>query len=505
MKPKSGPPIELASETLHIHIVGIGGSGMRAIAKVLIEMGHQVSGSDMAATRYTSALETLGATVYIGHCATQIADADIITYSTAIPKNNPERSAAQESAKPTLSRSQILQAITKCAKSVILVAGTHGKTTTSSMLVSALEGCGANPSFILGADHANYQTGARWVDGSVMVVEADESDGTFLNLDGDAAVVTSLDPDHLDYYRSNENLEQAFVDFVTSIDGPVAICSEPGHARNLYERVVSENNPSTDGHERLEMLDYSTRAEAALQIESLGTGAGSTQKLRAKIKPNVTTKAAADVSGTHEVLFELALPGLHNILNAAGALTVATAMGYEVSESASGLTAYKGISRRFEHVGTVEGVEIYDDYAHLPAEASAAIEAGVSLKAQRLIVAFQPHRYSRTRDIGPEFATSFNNADLVYITEIYPAGEKPITGISGKNIYRDVSQERKKIWAELNRGETYWAKDLEELTEMLTVQSRSGDVILTLGAGDVTELGPRLISALGKDFKDDHD
>lgn len=454
----SEQPLELSTAKLVIHIVGIGGAGMRAIAKVLIEMGHQVTGSDIYATEHVKALRELGVTVHVGHSPDVVTGVDLVAHSSAIGPDNIELETARTLEIPVVDRATLLGSIVRMAPKTVLVAGTHGKTTTSALTVCALEEAGAKPSFIVGADIAKFGTGARWVDGSVLVVEADESDGTFLKLEADAAVLTSVDPDHLDFYGSVANLESAFVHFIKSVDGPVVLCADDPDARRIMEEYVdNESN----------IVTYGTTPDCAFRISDITSAEG---------------KTSATVGSNR---FEIALPGVHNVLNATAALSIGVQLGYEPDSLAEGITRFAGVSRRFERIGSVGGVTVIDDYAHLPAEVLAVTRAARCAYEGSVRVVFQPHRYTRTRDIGEQFSNSFEAVTQLYITKLYPAGEKPIDGVSAKNLFDAVQHDNKD-----------WIPELDDVVQRLINSAQRGDVIMTLGAGDVTQASREIVTGL---------
>ena len=453
-------PIDLSRQR-SIHIVGIGGAGMRAIARILLAMGHRVSGSDRAASPHLDELAALGAGVVAGHDRAHGADADLVTRSTAVPDTNPDIAGAIERGTPIYSRAEILAAIVS-SRPAILVAGTHGKTTTSSMLSVLLDHAGLTPSFVIGSDVTHFGTGARWGSSEHFVVEADESDGTFLTLPGAHAIVTSLDPDHLEFYGSAERLQAAFCAFVDEIAGVTAVCVDDPDTHVLIDRPG--------------VVTYGTTADADLRIGQI------------HITSDITR---FEVSWRGQTLgpVTVGLPGTHNALNAAGALTIALELGVSFDDASAGLARFTGVARRFEVRGDHLGVRLVDDYAHLPAEVEAAVATAKSGPWNRVIAAYQPHRYSRTQALGATFATSFRGVDHLVLTDIYPSGEEPRSGVSGRIVYDAVT-------AACPDLSVSWQPTLDEVAEHLAASLGPGDLCLTMGAGDLTTVPDRVIDLL---------
>ena len=444
----------------HIHVVGIGGAGMRAIARVLLEMGHVVSGSDRAASVHLDRLADLGATVMVGHDQANIADADLITRSTAVPDTNVEVEAALVTGRMVLSRAEILSALTRI-RPAILVAGTHGKTTTSSMLAVLLEDAGEQPSFVIGSDVDFFGTGARWTAGDSFVVEADESDGTFLALEGAHAIVTSLDPDHLEFYGDASRLGAAFVAFVEQTTGTTAVC------------IDDPDNEILAGLEGVVTYGVTDRADLQLAEVTVERDA---------------TSFHATWMGRDLGQVRVGLPGLHNALNAAGALTVALSLGVDAGKAIAGLAEFGGVARRFETRAEVGGVRFVDDYAHLPAEVEAAVRTAKAGPWNRVIAAYQPHRFSRTEALGTTFSTSFQGVDHLVLTDIYPSGEAPRPGVTGKIVHDAVVEACPDL-------SVSWQPTLDDVVHHLAATLGPGDLCLTLGAGDLTTT-PDLIASL---------
>jgi UDP-N-acetylmuramate--alanine ligase len=453
---------DLSGDPLRIHVVGAGGAGMGAIAAVLHAMGHQVSGSDLKSSPVVERLRAAGVQVTIGHDPAVVCDVDLVTVSTAIPPTNPEVVAAVEAGVPVLRRSQILAAI--CAtRETVAVAGTHGKTTTSSMLALVLRAAGLDPGFIIGGEVNEIGGGAGWGSGTHFVVEADESDGTFLELPRSAAVVTNVEPDHLEHYGGFEPLREAFVRFIDETPGPVVVCVDDANAAALAAPTAA--------------LTYGLSEDADYQIVGL-----------------TTTRSGSRWSIRHRgvVLGDLSLPvpGLHNASNATAAAVMALQLGANFDQISDALGRYGGVARRFEYRGEAAGVTFIDDYAHLPTEVAAVLDAVRRGGWDRIVAVFQPHRYSRTQALWRDFGECFEGADLLVLTDVYPAGEPPRPGVTGELILRAVLEAHP--W----RRVAYLPRR-EELIAYLGAELRPGDVCVTLGAGDLTSLPDALLARLG--------
>lgn len=448
------------SGTRSIHLIGAGGSGMNAIGVVLAEMGHQVSGSDLKDSSGIARLRALGAEIAIGHDAANIPRVDMVARSTAVPDTNPEVERALSIGVPVLRRAEILSAI--CGqKRTIAVAGTHGKTTTSSMLSLALVGAELHPSFIIGGDLNEIGSGAVWdQDGELFVVEADESDGTFLELGAEAVVITNVEADHLDYYGSYEAIEAAFERFATAATGPRVICVDDEGAARLADK-----------------LD---------RCVTYGTSPGADYRIDDVVSERYGASFMLEVRGVQIGRCELPVPGMHNVLNATAAFAAAVELGAEPQLVLDALQRFAGVARRFEFRGERDGVVYVDDYAHLPTEVAAAVAAGRSGDWGRVVAVFQPHRYSRTAELWQDFADAFVDADHVVLTDVYPAGEVPRPGITGELLLRALLDAHP--WAS-----AAYLPGRAELREYLAARLRSGDLCLTLGAGDLTSLPDELL------------
>ena len=468
-QPTASQPLDLNTPR-RIHIVGVGGSGMSAIAEILVGTGHQVSGSDLVASAPLERLKAAGNTTYVGHDAAHLGDAEVVAISTAIPATNPEVVAAKASGIPVLSRAEVLTAITR-SWTTLSVAGTHGKTTTSAMLTVALRGAGLDPAFIVGGDLRDLGTGAQVGGGELLVVEADESDGTFVELESTGVIVTNVEPDHLEHYGTFENLEATFRRFVAQPSGPKVICiDDPGAAR------LAATLPLT------ELTSYGTKPGANWRIvDPLPTPVGISFALEHRDHPTVRVS--------------LRQPGMHNARNATAAIAMAVAMGASVEAAAAALNEFGGVGRRFEVRGEVAGITLVDDYAHLPTEVGSALAAAKSLKPNRLVAVFQPHRYSRTEQLWSTFRDAFVDADLLIVTGIYAAGEKPRPGVSGELIANDVAAANADI-------DIRYIDSLADVVSFLADELTTGDLCMTLGAGDLTRIPDDVVRRLETRFAD---
>lgn len=446
-----------------IHIVGIGGAGMSAIATLLMSMGHSVSGSDIKASRYTERLESLGVRVSIGHRPGHVEGVDLVATSMAVRESNPEVKAARELGIEVVPRLDILAAITQRWKTVA-VAGTHGKTTTSSMLAMALVGAGLDPSWLVGGElnepGANASRGA----GELLVCEADESDASFLHLGAYAVLVTNVEPDHMERYgESLDTLLSAFQEFLRQADGPRVVCVDDPGAR--------------DASEGLEVATYGLGEDARYRAVEVDEGRwGSSWTLV--------------VDGTDLGRQEIALPGLHNVRNALGATAMALELGADHDGIQSGLVRFRGVRRRYEERATAGGVTFVDDYAHLPTEVAATIDTARHGGWNRVVAVFQPHLYSRTSRHAEAFGTALSRADLVFVTDVFAAREDPVPGVTGALVAEAVAR---------SGTETRYVEHRGELARRVAAELVDGDLCLSLGAGDITILADEVVEALARD------
>jgi UDP-N-acetylmuramate--alanine ligase len=442
-----------------VHIVGVAGAGMSAIATVLSEMGHKVTGSDAAGGPALQRLQALGVEVHVGHVPELAAASDMVAVSSAIPADDPEVVEARRRGVPVWPRSAVLGAI--CGqRRTAAVSGSHGKTSTSSMLAVILRGAGWRPSMIIGGDIAGLGPGAVWDPaGEWMVVEADESDATFIRLGAEAVAVTSVSSDHLDFYGTREELDRAFVKFIDEAGGPAVVCLDDRGAAELLAKVHRE------------VITYGTSGDAQVRVTDV------------ELSGDAATFSLAEAGSTRGPV-RLSVPGLHNVLNGAGALALAASIGVPWDQAIDGLGSYRGVARRFETRGTVDGVTFVDDYAHNPEKVSAALATARCGSWQRVVAVFQPHRYSRTEALWREFGPALSTADVLVVTGIYAAGEPYRPGVSGRLIADAVIQANPD-------ADVRYVETLEEAEMILRDELRAGDLCLTLGAGDITLLPSR--------------
>jgi UDP-N-acetylmuramate--alanine ligase len=446
-----------------VHFVGIGGAGMSAIAKVLLERGVIVSGSDLKASRPMTLLEAMGARVHVGHDAGHVAGAETVVFSSAIPERNPELRAAREAGIRVVARGEALAAVLRDARSIV-VAGTHGKTTTTSMIVSVLRAAGRDPTYLVGGGLNDAGTNAKTGRDDVAVAECDESDGSFLLLSPYVSVVTNVEPDHVDYWESEAALQAAFERFLEGTDPAGATVVPAAQPEVVAWAQDAPGRCVTFGE------DGDVRA-AVLHLEAAGAA------------------FALDVDGSrHEV--QLRVPGLHNVMNALAAAAACREVGVGPEAIAAGLREYRGVERRWQVRGEAHGVTVIDDYAHHPTEVRATIGAARPGPWRRVVAVFQPHRYSRTRAFASAFGESFAGADRVVVTDVYGAGEEPVPGITGKLVADAVCG----AWP--GRPVAY-LPHRDELVAYLAGTARPGDAVLTLGAGDITTVGEELLARIG--------
>jgi UDP-N-acetylmuramate--alanine ligase len=445
-----------------VHITNIGGAGMSAVATLLAEMGHLVSGHDPSAdTPFLAPLRALGVAVEVGEPG-PLPTIDALVVSTATPDDHPQVVAARAAGTPVLHRAAALAALC-AARRTIAVAGTHGKTTTSALLATLLAEVGLDPGWVVGAGIAGLGRSAAWGGPGALVVEADESDGTFLALGAWGAIVTNVEPDHLEHWGGEAQLRAAFERFVAALDGPAVLCADDPGALAL---VAHARRPVT----------YGTSSTSDYRIEAISTeGTGVRFTLH-------HGGDAVDVAVP-------AAPGAHNARNAAAALALAHELGVALAPAAAALARFRGVARRFELRGEAAGVVFVDSYDHLPTEVAAALAAARAGGWRRVVCCFQPHRYSRTEALGRTFADCFADADVLVVTGIYAAGETPRPGVSGKIVVDAVLDAHP--WKHVA-----WIPTLDDLVGYLAPALRPGDLCLTLGAGDLTSVPDRVLRIL---------
>ncbi|MFZ4585430.1 MAG: UDP-N-acetylmuramate--L-alanine ligase [Acidimicrobiia bacterium] len=458
--PRDG--LDLASPR-SIHIVGIGGAGMSAIATVLRQQGHTVSGTDLKESHVLDRLRADGVNARVGHDAANLPESlDAVVISTAVREDNPEVVGARTRGMPVLRRAEALAAIA-AQRQTLAVAGSHGKTTTSSMLALMLREAELHPSFIIGGDVNEVGTNAAWDRGDFMVVEADESDGTFLELAPFGAIVTNVEADHLDHYGGFDALRGSFRTFVEGVAGPRVVCIDDPEAARLAQEVSTTTYGFADGAD-VQIVDYS------------GARGASTFTLRS------ATTTIGPVT--------LPSPGRHNASNAAAAAALALAVGAAPVGIERAIARFGGVARRFQFRGEVDGVTLVDDYAHLPSEVAAAIAAALEGAWNRVLVVYQPHRYTRTASLWREFADSFEGADQLVLTDIFAAGETPQPGVSGRLVVQAVLDAHPAT-------RVTWVPHRAEVLGVVRRIARPGDLVLTLGAGDLTSLPDEWLAVRG--------
>lgn len=455
----------LLSGMKKMHFVGVGGAGMSAIAKILLEKGYEVSGSDLNDSEVVQRLAAAGAAICRGHDARHVTDADAVVVSTAIASENPEVSEARRRGIAVLHRSDVVAALLNPSRG-IAVAGAHGKTTTSSMLGVVLTHAGLDPTVIVGGEVDYLGGNARLGGGSYLVAEADESDGSFLKLRPEIAVVTNIENDHMDHYGTMENILQAFETFLHNLPeagGMAVLCFDSAHIRRIAGKLQRP------------YLSYGLSREAEFWAGNLRVnGAETTFDVYRK----------ENLLGT----VRLRVPGRHNVLNALAVCAVGVHIGLTVEQVAAGLSVFYGAKRRFQTKGKVAGVWVVDDYAHHPTEIATTLAAAKQTEPKRLVCVFQPHRYSRTQLLRKEFGACFGAADVLVLTDIYSAGEAPIPGICGRVIQDEVE-------AQTGRAAAYIAAR-EDLAPYLAGIVRPGDLVMTMGAGDICLTGGELVGLL---------
>jgi len=443
------------SRLRNLHVVGVGGPGMSAIAIALAEMGHTVSGSDIREQAALERVRAAGVQVHVGHSRDVVHGRDAITYSTAIPEANIERAEAVATGIPALHRSGMLAAICAQAKS-IGVAGTHGKTSTASMLMLILAHAGWRPSFIIGGDVTDMGTGAQWTGGEWLVVEADESDGSHLELPLHATILTNVEADFLDFYGSFEAMVDGFDRYLGQIDGPKVLCLDDPICAGLASRNGA--------------LTYGTSPDADFIASNIRPGNGT---------------VTFDVEHAGGVLGSVALPlrGLHNVCNATGALAMAVAIGVSFEAAAAALAKFGGVARRFDLRGLDDGVTFVDDYAHLPAEIAAVLAAarGSGDGWHRVVAVFQPNRFNRMATMSADYRDAFIDADVVVLTDIYASGTAPIPGVTGKLVVNAVLDAHPS-------STMVWMPRRDDLVDYLARTLRAGDVCISMGCGDISTL-----------------
>ena len=448
-----------------IHFVGIGGIGMSGIAEVLLNLGYKVSGSDLRSSEITERLATLGGEIFYGHARENIANVDVVVISSAVHDDNPEVIEARERLIPVIPRAEMLAELMRM-KYGIAIAGTHGKTTTTSMVSTVLGHGGIDPTIVIGGRLDSIGSNAKLGQGKFLVAEADESDGSFLKLSPTIAVVTNIDADHLDFYSGIGQIRDTFVEFINKIPfyGLAVLCLDNDNVADIIPRVKKR------------FVTYGLSSQADFRASDI------------RISGNATS-FVAHFKGERlgEVSFKM--PGVHNVLNALACIAVAMELNVPFEVIRDGFRDFGGVGRRFQIKGEVGGVMVVDDYGHHPTEIKATLAAAKGgWGDRRLVVVFQPHRYTRTKELFAEFVKSFYDADLLVLTDIYPAGEPPIPGVTSEALWQNVRKHGQK--------DAVYIADREAIAGHLLKIVRAGDIVLTLGAGNIWQVGEALLAAL---------
>ncbi|MBX3275568.1 MAG: UDP-N-acetylmuramate--L-alanine ligase [Sandaracinaceae bacterium] len=447
-----------------IHFVGIGGIGMSGIAEVLLASGFSVSGSDARASETTDRLAQLGARIDVGHAAEHVEGADVVVYSSAVPPSNPELVRARRLAIPTIRRAEMLAELMRL-KDGIAIAGSHGKTTTTSLVATVLREANLDPTVVIGGKLNALGTSAKAGRGNLLVAEADESDGSFLHLTPVIAVVTNIDAEHLDHYGTHEHVKQAFAEFANRVPfyGLVVACLDHPHVQAILPLI--EKRTATYGLSA--QADYRAKDPEVHGLETTFTLVRRGEELGP-----VTVR----------------MPGIHNVLNTLAVIAVADELSVPLETTRRALASFGGVARRFTIVGEHAGVTIVDDYGHHPAEVQVTLEAAQRAYGRRLLVAFQPHRYSRTHHLFEELTRAFNRADVLLLADVYAAGEAPIEGATSERLAEAIRMH--------GHRDVTWVGPCERLADAIAARAEPGDVVITLGAGNVTQVGPELLARL---------
>ncbi|MEN8237565.1 MAG: UDP-N-acetylmuramate--L-alanine ligase [Actinomycetota bacterium] len=441
-----------------VHIVGAGGAGMSGLAKLLSQLGHTVSGSDLKPGRMLDSLKDVGITTWLGHKPEAITDVEVVVASSAVPDTDPELRAAADLGIAIWRRPALLKALTTHRRTFGF-AGTHGKTTSTALAVAATRAIGVNPSFLVGGEMIGLNTGASVGTDELFLLEADEAFGTFRHLSLDALLITNIEADHLDHYETVAALEDAFAQVAGRVTGPKVVCADDAGVRRLAQTVdVTTYGFAPDAQWRITDLEHNEGA-VSFQLEG--------------------------AAGTTEVT--LPKPGEHLASNAAGVLALLGETGFDIAAAAAAMSEFRGVRRRYEIAALVDGITVVDDYAHHPTEVAATIAAASVGSSGKVIAVFQPHRYTRTADLAPEFGAPLALADQVIVSGIYAAGERPIIGVTGRLVSQSV---------EAAGGQVAFVPRLQDIPDMLAASAEPGDVILLLGAGDVSSISGDVVLAI---------
>ncbi len=448
--------------------MGIGGIGMSGIAEVLLTLGYKVSGSDLKHSAVTERLAKLGATIHEGHGGENVEGAEVIVTSSAISRGNPEVAEARRRHIPVIQRAEMLAELMRL-KYGIAIAGMHGKTTTTSMVGTVLQAGGLDPTIVVGGRVDALGSNARYGKSQYMVAEADESDRSFLKLSPIVSVVTNIDREHMDTYRDMEDIEQTFLDFMDRVPfyGTVVVCNDDEPLRNLISNVQRR------------VITYGMREDSDFRIVDVDPAAKN-EAPGSRFKVEYRGKSLGE--------FHLHVPGIHNVLNAAAAVAVGIGLEIGVEKVRSALESFRGVDRRFQLRGQVNGISVIDDYGHHPTEIKATLAAARHCRYERIHVIFQPHRYTRTQALLADFGGAFGDADNVLVLDIYPASEQPIPGVTAEAVVGEIGKVRE--------NSARYAGSFADAIAAIAAIARPGDAVLTLGAGSVSQLGPQLLEAL---------
>jgi UDP-N-acetylmuramate--alanine ligase len=448
-----------------IHFVGIGGIGMSGIAEVLLASGFGVTGSDARASDVTKRLEELGAKVFVGHAATNVGDADVVVFSSAVTRDNPELVIARANNVPVIPRAEMLAELMRL-KDGVAIAGSHGKTTTTSLVSTVLREAGRDPTVVIGGKLNSLGTNAARGTGDLRIAEADESDGSFLHLSPVVAVITNIDAEHLDHYGTHAKVKDAFAEFANRVPfyGLVVACLDHPHVQDILPRIEK-------------------------RVVTYGLAAQADYRARNPVVEGLSTRFTLVRRGKPGGEFVVRMPGIHNVLNALAVIAVADELDVPEDVTRRALAGFTGVQRRFTIRGEAAGVTVVDDYGHHPAEVQATLEAASRAYGRRIVVAFQPHRYSRTVSCFDELVRAFNRADVLLLADVYAAGEAPIAGATSEALADAIR-------AHGHRDVT-WAGPRTGIAQALKDRVQPGDVVITLGAGDITRVGPDLLALLG--------
>lgn len=447
-----------------VHFIGVGGIGMSGIAEILLSQGYIVSGSDIADTDITRRLASLGATIHIGHSESNLSDADVVVVSSAIDEKNPEIIMARKNKVPIIQRAEMLGELMKM-KEAIAIAGTHGKTTTTSMIATIVQNAGLDPTIIIGGRVDALGGNAKLGKGDWLVAEADESDKSFLHLPATIAIVTNIDNDHLNNYGTIQNIKDAFVDFINAIPfyGQAVLCTDDDNVRSILPKL---KKPFTT---------YGFSPQADLQARNIRY-----ENFGSRFEVWRGEKKFGEMVCN--------VPGRHNVLNSLAATATGMEIGLSFEQVQKGLANFKGVRRRFETKGEVAGVKVVDDYGHHPTEIKATLAGARKAWPGRIVTFFQPHRYSRTQDCYTDFMKAFDDADVLFLANIYPAGEAPIEGISSERLAEDIRSHGHKC--------VEFVGDVKTAAEKIRDKLQPGDLFITLGAGNVYAAGEKLLTLL---------